>query len=179
VEIGQQPLSLFLVLNLQPLPHKILFSLVEVRLKQQYMIKWIFTTLNGSWSTATLSQPCYALAATSVGNLVLFGGGYTPYPSKVVDVFDVTSNTWTTATLSVGRHNLATTSLKDLVFFGGGWIGSSYTNVIDVYNVTNGMWRTLTLSESRGGLTSTSLNDLVFFAGGETSIFLSNSFKSD
>jgi outer membrane biogenesis lipoprotein LolB len=36
----------------------------------------IYNTLNGSWSTATLSQPRDNLAATSVGNLVFFGGGH-------------------------------------------------------------------------------------------------------
>jgi hypothetical protein len=37
-------LSLVLVLDLQPLPHKILSSLVEVGMEQHTMIKWIFTT---------------------------------------------------------------------------------------------------------------------------------------
>jgi hypothetical protein len=52
----------------------------------------IYNILNGSWSTATLSQPRCVLAATSVGNLVLFGGGQnsTGY-FNVVDVFDVTN----------------------------------------------------------------------------------------
>jgi hypothetical protein len=56
----------------------------------------IYNTLSRSWSTATLSQPRYSLAATSVGNLVLFGGGRNDGKlgtSNVVDVFDVTSNT--------------------------------------------------------------------------------------
>jgi hypothetical protein len=44
VEVGQHPLSLSLAGNLQPLPHKILSSLVEVRLAEHIMIKWIFTT---------------------------------------------------------------------------------------------------------------------------------------
>jgi hypothetical protein len=64
-----------------------------------------------------LSQPRCCLAATSVGNLVLFGGGRkidnqsNDNPSNVVDVFNVTSNTWTTATLSEARFALAATSV--------------------------------------------------------------------
>jgi hypothetical protein len=54
---------------------------------------YIDNTLNGSWSTATLSQPRYLLAATSVGNLVLFGDGFNSNYSKIVDVFNVTNNT--------------------------------------------------------------------------------------
>jgi hypothetical protein len=65
----------------------------------------IYNTLNGSWSTATLSQSRCCLAATSVGNLVLFGGGYSSIgSSNVIDVFDVTSNTWTNTTLSRPRY---------------------------------------------------------------------------
>jgi hypothetical protein len=72
----------------------------------------IYNTLNGSWSTATLSQARFDLAATSVGNLVLFGGGVNSnVHSNVVDVFNVTSNTWTTATLSQARSALAATSI--------------------------------------------------------------------
>jgi hypothetical protein len=74
----------------------------------------IYNTLNGSWSTATLSQPRSRLAATSVGNLVLFGGGYNGSShSNVVDVFNVTSNTWTTATLSKARSGLVATSVDN------------------------------------------------------------------
>ena len=36
----------------------------------------IYDTSTGSWSTATLSQGRYDLAATSVGNQVFFGGGF-------------------------------------------------------------------------------------------------------
>jgi hypothetical protein len=70
--------------------------------------------LNGSWSTATLSQPRCCLAATSVGNLVLFGGGFNSNgTSNVVDVFDVTNNRWTTTTLSQARSGLAATSVNN------------------------------------------------------------------
>jgi hypothetical protein len=44
VEIGQQPLSLNLVLFLQPHPHEILSFLVEVGMEQQIQIELIFTT---------------------------------------------------------------------------------------------------------------------------------------
>jgi len=85
---------------------------------------------NGSWTTATLSQPRFWLAATSVAHLALFAGGIqsgmpgVQMPkvqlSATVDIFNATSCTWTNATLSVPRFNLAATSLGELAFFAGG-----------------------------------------------------------
>jgi N-acetylneuraminic acid mutarotase len=137
-------LSLFLDVLLQPLPHKILSSLVEVGMEQTHSDRVdISNTTNGSWNTATLSQSRCCLAATSVGNLVLFGGGckqgnvpscYLNEFSKVVDVFNVTSNTWTTATLSQARAYLAATSVDNrYVLFGGGYNESDFSNVVDMF----------------------------------------------
>jgi len=50
-----------------------------------------------TWTTATLSEARSNLAATSVGDLALFGGGQ-DYDgvSAVVDIFNSASGTWTT-----------------------------------------------------------------------------------
>ena len=37
----------------------------------------LYNSASGTWSTAQLSVARYAFAATSVGNLVIFAGGYT------------------------------------------------------------------------------------------------------
>jgi hypothetical protein len=113
----------------------------------------------------SLSQPRYALAATSVGNLVLFGGGYSLNgPFNVVDVFDVTNNTWTTATLSQARYYLAATTVDNrYALFGGGWNGSGPSKVVDIFDSLNGIWNTTTLSQARYHLASTSLGNLAFF----------------
>jgi hypothetical protein len=77
---------------------------------------------NITHTTTTLSQARYALAATSSGELVFFGGGYdsTGQPSDRVDIHNVTSGSWTTSTLSIPRRALGATSSQNLVFFGGG-----------------------------------------------------------
>jgi hypothetical protein len=118
----------------------------------------IYNTLNGSWSTATLSQPRCCLAATSVGNLVLFGGGQnSKVPSNVVDLFNVTNNTWTTATLSQARYGLAATSVDNrYALFGGGLSGSGPSNVVDIFDSLSEKWNTTTLSQARYNLASTS-----------------------
>src|SRR5690606_39041651 len=50
----------------------------------------VYNSLNDTWTTATLSQPRYWLAATNVGHLALFAGGYdteTTSYSVRVDIF--------------------------------------------------------------------------------------------
>jgi hypothetical protein len=72
-------------------------------------------------TTTTLSQAREALAATSSGELVFFGGGYSSVGlSDQVDIYNVTSGSWTTTTLSIPRSWLAATSVGNLVLFGGG-----------------------------------------------------------
>jgi len=54
----------------------------------------IYNLSDGNWSTAVLSQSCAQLAAASVRNLVLFGGGRSAAGySHVVDIHNVTNNT--------------------------------------------------------------------------------------
>jgi hypothetical protein len=85
----------------------------------------IYNTLNGSWSTANLSQP-RSPKATSAQSLVFFGGGRNKTGgSDRVDIYNVTSGSWTTATLSIPRYDHAVTSSQNLVFFGGGWNGTN------------------------------------------------------
>lgn len=54
------------------------------------------------WSTAQLSVARGGLAATSVGNLAIFVGGYTSTgaSSSVVDFYNIATETWSTAQLS-------------------------------------------------------------------------------
>jgi hypothetical protein len=73
------------------------------------------------YSNYTLSVARYYLAATSVSNLALFGGGRdnSGY-SNTVDIFNSASGVWTTAILSIARGTLAATSVSNLALFGGG-----------------------------------------------------------
>jgi hypothetical protein len=54
-------------------------------------------------STATLSEACSHLTATSSGELVFFAGEYnaTGQASARVDILNVSSGIWTTTTLSL------------------------------------------------------------------------------
>jgi len=72
----------------------------------------IYHSTTGTWSTATLSAARSDLAATSVRDLALFGGGLDSRgaSSSRVDIYHSTTGTWSTATLSAARSDLAATS---------------------------------------------------------------------
>jgi len=151
-----------LVLTLNTI-NKLLLNTVEGQLQP-----------NITQMTATLSQGRGHLAATSLGELIFFGGGYNATATSAqVDIYNSTSGNWTTATLSVAHGDLAATSLGDLVFFAGGWNGS-YVNVVDIYNVSSENWSTATLSQARSELCAASVSNLVFFAAGQNSSGYSN-----
>jgi predicted Ser/Thr protein kinase len=129
----------------------------------------IYNVSNGSWSTATLSQARCFLAATSVGNVVLFGGGSNGNVFfNVVDIYDVSSDMWTTATLSQAREGLAATSVANrYALFAGGYNGTGPSNVVDLFDSLCGMWNSTTLSLARRSPEAASLGNLAFLGGGD------------
>ena len=89
---------------------------------------------NGYWGTATsLSESRYSLAATTVGNYALFGGGYDSSASNVVDAYDTSLTRSTATALSKSRSGLAATTVGNYALFGGGYESSSRSSVVDVY----------------------------------------------
>ena len=74
------------------------------------------------------------LAATTVGDYALFGGGYTgsAYSSRV-DAYDTSLTRTTPSALSKARYGLAATTVGNYALFGGGYDGSTYFNAVDVY----------------------------------------------
>jgi len=151
-----------------------LFSLVEDRTTvqvQQFMTRWTFTTYQTGAGALQLSvNPVFFLVATSVGNLVLFGGGLnsSSWCNNVVDIYNATGRKWTTATLSQARYGLAATSVADrYALFAGGYNGSGVSNVVDIYDSLSGTWNTATLSRGRNFLAAASVGNLAFFGGGD------------
>jgi hypothetical protein len=146
----------------------------------------IYNVKNNTWATATLSQARAGFAATSVGNLVLFGGGVNGSiicfdslcfgsTSKVVDIYNVTSDTWATATLSQARYFHAATSVASrYALFAGGWNGTYGSNVVDIFDSLSGIWNTTTLSQPREYLAAASVDNLAFFGGGDDGTQTSN-----
>ncbi len=127
-------------------------------------------------TTATLSEGRTWLAATTVGNKAIFGGGIISFDgnpfvhSDVVDIYDADTGTWSTASLSEPRGLLGAASVGDRAFFGGGGFFPP-THRVDIYDPganPGEEWSTASLSVSRERLVATALGDKVFFAGGYT-----------
>ena len=87
------------------------------------------TSLTRSTPTA-LSQARSYLAATTVGDYALFGGG-TGY-SAVVDAYDTSLTRTNPTKLSQARRDFAATTVGNYALFGGGYVGSQ-SNVVDAY----------------------------------------------
>ena len=80
-----------------------------------------------------LSKARYGLAATTVGNYALFGGGYVY--SSVVDAYNESLTQTIPTALSQVRKSLAATTIGNYALFGGGATSSNSSNVVDVYTV--------------------------------------------
>ena len=70
------------------------------------------------------------LAATSIGDYALFGGG-TP-SGTAVDAYDTSLTRSTPTALSEARRYLAATSIGEYALFGGGYTGAN-SAVVDAY----------------------------------------------
>ena len=115
---------------------------VKRRIKRIYIgvngkAKKIADTTTGPYilseAPTNLSQARESLAATSIGNYALFGGGY---KSAVVDAYDTSLVRTTPTPLSKAKTYLAATSIGNYALFGGGYY-SGISNVVDAYSVKN------------------------------------------
>ncbi|MCT7952701.1 neuraminidase-like domain-containing protein, partial [Ancylothrix sp. C2] len=126
-------------------------------------------------TSLTLSERRGSLAATAVGNLVVFAGGYNAsgYSDKV-DIFAYKDGKLerqeTSLTLPQGRMGLAATTVGNLVVFAGGYNASGYSDKVDIFAYKDGKLErqetSLTLPQGRKELAATTVGNLVVFAGG-------------
>jgi hypothetical protein len=120
------------------------------------------------YGTATsLSSARYLLAATSVGNYALFGGGYrsgSTY-SSVVNSYDTNLTRGTPTSLIYSRGYLAATSVGNYALFGGGSDGDEMSTV-DAYDTSLTRTNPANLNEARYYLAATSVGNYALFGGG-------------
>ena len=104
------------------------------------------------------------LAATTVNDYVLFGGGYNGSRTiyATVDAYDTNLTKTTPTPLSQGRYGLAATTIGDYALFGGG-SSSNYTEVYDTDLVKS---TATPLSEARKYLAATTVGNYALFGGG-------------
>ena len=140
--------------------------------------------INGSCITSNLPTSRYSLTATSVGNLVMFAGGFdyeTQNSYSTVEILNTSSNTWSSHNLATGGGYMTSVSVNDLAFFNAG----AFSGVLDVYNSTSNIWSTTALSINRYYEGVASVGNYVLWGGGWTThpvanvdIFVYNSSKS-
>lgn len=118
------------------------------------------------------------LAATTVGDYALFGGGHkytagsttSPTRYSYVDTYDKSLTKSTATNLSVARGSLAATAVGNYALFGGGGKGSGsgagYSNVVDSYDTSLSRGTVEGLSVARQALAATTVGDYALFGGG-------------
>ena len=105
------------------------------------------------------------LAATTVGDYALFGGGYTSTYQNEVDAYNKSLTRTIPTALVVTRSYLAATTVGDYALFGGGTNGSS-TARVDAYDTSLIQTKTTSLSYTRYFLAATTIGDYALFGGG-------------
>ena len=141
----------------------------------------IYDSATGAWFVDALSAPRTSLAATGLGHLAFFAGGYGSngyYGSPVVDIFDARTRTWTTSSMGQGKFALAAAAAGGKAVFGGGcteklqpggwpWVD---TDTADIYDVATGTWTREHLSQARDQLAATAVGNKIIFAGGRYAV---------
>ena len=114
-------------------------------------------------TTATpLSVARKDLAATSVGDYALFGGGRGGSNSSTVDAYNTSLTRTIPTPLSVARYYLAAASVGNYALFGGG----SGKDIVDAYNTSLTRTTATPLSVGRGELVAASVGNYALFGGG-------------
>lgn len=127
-----------------------------------------------------LSVARYDLAATTVGDYALFGGGeslYNDYGAvrpRITDAVDSYNNLlvhYTPSALSAARYQLAATTIGNYALFGGGYLryaidNSYYAKTVDAYNTFLTQSTPTALSVARSELAATTVGNYALFAGG-------------
>jgi hypothetical protein len=107
------------------------------------------------------------LAATTVGDYALFGGGAPGYLTAV-DSYDSTLYRRTPLSLSAGRYALAATTIGSYALFVGGRNGSDigFSSTVDAYNTSLTRSTPTALSQAKECLAATTVGNYALFGGG-------------
>ena len=146
----------------------------------------IYDFNDSGWSTAKLSVPRKKLAAVTVGNVIMFAGGFddttnTNFSTRV-DILDVKTGDWSTAELTTPRMYFAAAAVDGVAVMGGGQyqLGKHPdTATYDMYDSTTGTWSNgmLPSGHARDKLAATWARNakreglLIFVGGGSVDMY--------
>ena len=131
-----------------------------------------------------LSERRGSLAATTIGNYALFGGGSyrtneTNY-YNTVDAYNRNLVRSTPTTLRSSRYDLAATAVGNYALFGGGRDKSlGVSSRVDAYNKSLVRSTPSQLSKARQGLAATSVGNYALLGGGGHKIRVVDAYNSN
>lgn len=129
-----------------------------------------------SSQAASLSCPRAVHSAATIGNHLLFAGGYNKTTGKylsTVESYDASLTRSTAVELSSAKNGLASATVGEYAMFAGGYKGNSdaaYVATVDAYNTALTKTTMPDLSVGRHGLASAVIGDYALFAGGISKI---------
>ena len=129
-----------------------------------------------SSKAAPLSCPRAVHSAATIGNHLLFAGGYNSTTEKylsTVESYDASLTRSTAVELSSAKNGLASATVGEYAMFAGGYKGDSdaaYVATVDAYNTALTKTTMPDLSVGRYGLASAVIGDYALFAGGISKI---------
>lgn len=115
-------------------------------------------------------------SAATIGNHLLFAGGYNSTTGKylsTVESYDASLTRSTAVELSSAKNGLASATVGEYAMFAGGYKGDSdaaYVATVDAYNTALTKMTMPDLSVGRYGLASAVIGDYALFAGGISKI---------
>jgi hypothetical protein len=132
----------------------------------------IYAPSSGKWTTASLSQGRFYLAAASAGSIAAFGGGQTASQEAVatVDLYNAATGKWTASALSSPRFGLAAAGAGTKILFAGGEVKiNQFSDVVDIYDTKSSLWTIAHLSAARAVIATAVVGNQLIFAGGYNS----------
>ena len=130
------------------------------------------------YGTATpLSVAREDLAATTVGNYALFGGGYKSSTARynTVDAHNTSLTRTIPTALSAARDCLAAATVGDYAMFAGGYPrNGEYTDTVDAYSASLTRTTANGLRNRRANLAVTTVGNYALFGGGNSGAYLSS-----
>jgi len=134
----------------------------------------VFNYETGVWTTAKLCMPRKKLAATTVGNLAIFGGGYLSGGGgsrPEWDMFNASSGEWSHGNLSLGRMRLQAAAVGNRAFFvsGMGDTCGAQCPMVDVYDASTNSWSVTNLKRGRYEFAAVGFASKMLVTGGKQS----------
>ena len=130
------------------------------------------SSLTANTNISNLYANAFSLAATTIGDYALFGGGGSGSTYQTATTAYTASLTRSSPTaLSQGRSFLTATSVGNYALFAGGYNGNAspqYVATVDAYDTSLTRSTPTTLSVGRRQLCATSLGKYALFCGGQT-----------